>query len=306
MLTFKEKVIARVISVVIVNFIFSLISLIILLKRDKNIVNKEYWKYALKIDLPLIPHYLAMILLSSSDRIMIGKICGNSYTAFYSIAYNAAMVMTILINSVNSSFNPWIYKKLKDKDYDVIIKITNYLLIIIGIISILPMFFSPEIVKILGDKEYYEAAYVMPIISSSVFITYLYSLFISVELFFEKSKYVTYGTVAATILNIVLNIIFINKYGYIAAGYTTLLSYLLLSVFHYFSVKKIMKENNISRLFNLNLIVIISIVVILIGLVIQLLYKRILIRYFIFMFLMLIILINIKNVKKILNILKNK
>lgn len=305
-LTFKEKVIARVISVVIVNFIFSLISLIILLKRDKNIVNKEYWKYALKIDLPLIPHYLAMILLSSSDRIMIGKICGNSYTAFYSIAYNAAMVMTILINSVNSSFNPWIYKKLKDKDYDVIIKITNYLLIIIGIISILPMFFSPEIVKILGDKEYYEAAYVMPIISSSVFITYLYSLFISVELFFEKSKYVTYGTVAATILNIVLNIIFINKYGYIAAGYTTLLSYLLLSVFHYFSVKKIMKENNISRLFNLNLIVIISIVVILIGLVIQLLYKRILIRYFIFMFLMLIILINIKNVKKILNILKNK
>ena len=47
-----------------------------------------------------------MVLLNNCDRIMIGKICGNSYTAFYSITHNASMVMNIIITSVNSSFNP--------------------------------------------------------------------------------------------------------------------------------------------------------------------------------------------------------
>ncbi len=300
-LNFKNKVLARVISVVIVNFIFGLISLFIILRRNSKLVDKDHWKYALKLDLPLIPHYLAMILLSSSDRIMIGKICGNSYTAFYSIAYNAAMIMTILINSINSSFNPWIYKKLKDKDYKSIEKYSNYLLLLIGVVSIIPMFFSPEIIKILGDSEYYEASYIMSIISASVFITYLYSLFINVELFYEKSKYVTYGSVMATIINIVLNLIFIDKYGYMAAGYTTLFGYIFLSLFHYYYTKKIMNTNNISKIFNEKLIIVLSIFVIIIGILIQFLYKYVFIRYSLVLIVIVILLIN-KN--KIINIFK--
>jgi len=43
----------------------------------------------------------------------------------------------------------------------------------------------------------------------------------------------------AAALNVVLNYIFIPRYGYIAAAYTTLATYLLYFIFHYFLAKKI-------------------------------------------------------------------
>ena len=46
----------------------------------------------------------------------------------------------------------------------------------------------------------------------------------------------------AAVLNIILNWFFIPRYGYIAAAYTTLVTYLIYFVFHYLIVKKIVKQ----------------------------------------------------------------
>ena len=40
-------------------------------------------------------------------------------------------------------------------------------------------------------------------------------------------------------LNVILNIIFIPKGGFIAAGYTTLCAYIVLSLMHYINMKRI-------------------------------------------------------------------
>ncbi len=42
------------------------------------------------------------------------------------------------------------------------------------------------------------------------------------------------GTIIATILNIVTNYIFIKKFGFIAAAYTTLFSYIVYVILHIF------------------------------------------------------------------------
>lgn len=301
---FKEKILGRLLAMVIINVLAGLIAMVVLIVKGHKLISLEYWKYSLKIDLPLIPHYLAMVLLNNSDRIMIGEICGNSFAAFYSIAYNVAMIMQILINSINSSFNPWIYQKLQIKDYKEIKKVSSFLIVFIGIVCILPMFFGPEVILIFGSKEYSSASYVMSVISASVFMIYIYSLFINIELFYEKSKMVMYGSIGATIVNIILNYIFINLFGYIAAGYTTLISYILLAVFHYISVKKIMKENHIETLFFNELIFVTSIIVIVFSIIIQLLYNAVIVRYIVLLICFIIILFNISKVKKVFAQLK--
>ena len=48
-------------------------------------VKVSYWKYAIPICLPYIPHLLSMTLLNSMDRVMITKFCGSEQTALYSI-----------------------------------------------------------------------------------------------------------------------------------------------------------------------------------------------------------------------------
>lgn len=111
-----DKALVRCLSVVITNVIVLFITYIWILKKSRKHINLEYWKYALKLDFPRIPHYLHMVLLNNCDRIIIGKICGNMYSVFYSRTHNFAMVMNIIITSINSSFNPWLYQKLIEKN----------------------------------------------------------------------------------------------------------------------------------------------------------------------------------------------
>lgn len=55
----------------------------------------------------------------------------------------------------------------------------------------------------------------------------------------KNAKFAMFATTLAAIFNLVLNFIFIKKYGFIAAGYTTLICYIILTAFHYGNVKKL-------------------------------------------------------------------
>lgn len=98
---------------------------------------------------------------------------------------------------------------------------------------------SPEMIKILGAKEYWDASYcVIPIIAGG-FFSFLYTLPVGVEYYREKTKYIAAGTIGAAVINIVLNYICIQMFGYVAAAYTTLATYILYFLFHYILAWKI-------------------------------------------------------------------
>ena len=50
------------------------------------------------------------------------------------------------------------------------------------------------------------------------------------------------ASVGSALLNIGLNALFIPKYGFVAAGYTTLVSYVLCSVAHYLFMRRVTKK----------------------------------------------------------------
>ena len=81
-----------------------IIMYIYLMVKAKCKINFKYWKYALKYNLPLIPHYLSMYVLASSDRIMISKIVGTGATAIYNVSYTVASILLIFWNSWQSNF----------------------------------------------------------------------------------------------------------------------------------------------------------------------------------------------------------
>ena len=62
-------------------------------------------------------------------------------------------------------------------------------------------------------------------------------------MYYKKTIYVSIGTMVAAVVNIILNYIFIPKYGFVAAGYTTLASYIILMVVHCMITLKVMKVN---------------------------------------------------------------
>lgn len=237
-----DKVTARILGMAVVQFVLYIGTFISQVRKGKTLYSKDYWIYAVRFNLPLIPHYLALTVLSSSDRIMISNMVGTDKAGIYNLAYSVSMIMTMFNTALLQTIEPWIYRKLKDKRPMDLAKVAYPCFLFIACVNIMLILFAPEIVAIFAPKAYYEAIWVIPSVALSVFFMFLYSFFATFEFYYEKTNYVAIATVGGAVLNIVLNYLGIQKFGYLAAGYTTLFSYMLFAFLHYLFMKKICNE----------------------------------------------------------------
>lgn len=195
-----------------------------------------HWKYAYVIALPYIPHLLAGNMLSSLDRVMITDLRGAEETATYSVAGNCLAIMSIFSTSINMAILPWLAEKLYNKEYVQIKKKVNIALIFFGLVCSYLILLSKEVILILGGKRYSNAVAIMPPLVIGCMFQYIYTFYVSVEQFEKKTVGMAVGTLVAALANWGLNGIFIPRYGYVAAAYTTMVSYLFLFLVHYFLV----------------------------------------------------------------------
>lgn len=269
-----------------------LIYFVIMLK-GKKIINITYWKFALKISLPLIPHSLSNILLSQFDRIMVNSYSGSFDAGIYSYIYNLGVVLSVIWASTNNAWVPWFYGEMEKKDYGKIKKTSNYYMILFGAVTLVCMLLLIDIAKIMAPAEYVVGIPLIIPILLGYYFQFLYSLPVNVEFFKKKTTYIAIGTVASAIINIVLNSIFIPIYGYMAAGYTTVVTYFFLFIFHYFLAKKIMKK----QLFDTKMIVIVSTIVVVLSFVMFFLTDYIILRYLMVGLLVLILYFSVQKIK---------
>lgn len=248
--------------------------------RDNIRQVKEQWKFIFSFQLPLVLHSLSYLVLGQADRVMIGKMVGNAQAGFYSIAYTLASIISIIQNSVNQVLIPWCYRKMDEKAYKEIRKNTNYLLIGMGVLALGTILIAPELMKILFTADYYEAVWSIPPVTVGVYFVFLYSVFVNIESYFAKTTYIMYVSITCGILNIVLNFLLIDVFGYIVCGYTTMVSYIAFAVGHYFFMRKICRDEipGVS-LFDIKRIILISICVMAAAIMIIFLYPYWMIRY---------------------------
>ena len=94
----------------------------------------------------------------------------------------------------------------------------------------------------MADSSYWQAINIVPFIFAGYYFSYMYTLEVKTEFFYRRTGLISVGTLLSAIINICLNLIFIPKFGYIAAAITTTISYLFLFVFHYMITSKVIKR----------------------------------------------------------------
>ena len=250
----------RLIANYIVVFGVAAIIWIYIIIKGKTFYCKEYWKMSLTVSLPLVGYNIAAQVLNVSDRMMISSMVNNSAVGIYSILYTVSSLSLLVWQAINSSFVPYIFQNIENKDHKIK-DISSMLISAYAIIAVLLTFFAPEIVRILATKEYYEAIYIMPPIAAGVFFTSYSNLYSNIAVYYKKTKYVMYPAIIAACINLLLNYIFIKIYGYMAAAYTTLLSYIVLAVLQSFWSSKVCGENDnaIGNIFDNRKMIIIAI-----------------------------------------------
>ena len=182
----KNRVEGRILGSIIPTIIIGVCIIIYLIKKGKGI-DFSSWKYALKICLPYIPHALSLILLSSMDRIMITKMCGTEATALYSLAYSCGIIITLLITSLNDAYSPWLGEKLHEKKYNEINKFSKTYISVFLYFAFGMSLVIPEILYILGGKEYIVAKSVLIPVTLGCVFQFLYTMFVNVEQYQKKT-----------------------------------------------------------------------------------------------------------------------
>lgn len=296
----QEKKYALIIGSTLVQFVIGLIVYVYNLFEGKCLYKKDYWKFALHFNLPLVPHYLASIILGQADRIMIRNICGEDKVGIYSLGYNVSLLVNIFVTAIVTAFAPWVFRKIKDNNTKEVQKYSNYIIILVGGITILSVLVGPEIISIIGTKEYEEAKWILAPVMVSCYLTLIYSLFANIEFYYEKSVFVMIASALAAVSNVGLNAVFIPKYGFIAAGYTTLMSYVILVVIHYIFMRVVMKNKRLKNIYSDRFIFLFSCIIVSFSILSLLFYNKTIIRYMIFVIVIALLLLNYKRVCSII------
>lgn len=238
----EDKVTARILGLTLVELIGYTGLFFVQLKQGKVFFSKKFWRYAVLFNLPLVPHYLSQTVLSSADRIMIRNMVGPDQAGIYGLAYSVSLIMKLFNTALSNTVSPWMYQKIKDRKVEDIKSIAYITLIMIAIFNLILIVLAPEVITIFAPKAYYDAIWIVPPVAMSVYYMFMYDYFARFEFYYEKTRFIMLASLIGAIANIVLNYIFIPKYGYLAAGYTTLVCYMAYVIAHYWCMQSICKQ----------------------------------------------------------------
>lgn len=241
----NERGYARIVGGAIVSIAIGLTFFIHNIFAGKKMFDKGYWRYALGFNIPLLAYYLSQFIFNSSDRIMISHMVGTDKAGIYGVAYSLATVLNFILNAINNSYVPWFYRKIKDGRMEDNQAVANKISILMALLLSFVIWFAPEVIKIMAGEKYAEAVYVVAPVTVSILLLFYTQLFGNVEFYYEEKTKLIWASTGAAIVNILLNYIFIRSYGFIAAAYTTLLSFFIFCYSSYLAMKKILRERGL-------------------------------------------------------------
>ena len=217
--------------------------------KGKCFYHYSYWIHALKYNIPLIPHYLSLIVLGQVDRILIGNICGKDKAGIYGLASQISVIMSVVTSAINGSLVPWLYEQYKKMEFASVRKSSNELCVLLGCLIFLLMLVTPEIVHIIGTSEYDDAKWIIPPIVLGSYVTFCYGLFVNVAFYYNRTKNVAFATTVGACLSVGLNLLLLPRLGFISAGYTSLICYTVFMLMHFIFMMQICKKELNGQLF---------------------------------------------------------
>lgn len=254
-MTIENKAYAKVIGSGLWGIIVGLGIMILLVCKGKKLYHKHYWSYALRFNLPLIPHYLSQVMLNSADKLMLDAFVSSAAAGLYSIAHSITGLVSIITQSINSSLIPYTLQSIKQgtvkKLYNVMLGCSTMVAVICEVIVL----FASEGILIFATKEYMDAVWFVAPLAFSVQISFVTGLVGNIIFYYEKTKQMSVATMITAVSNIILNYFGIKLFGFIAVGYSTLITSFIHFFAYYFLAKKY--EKNLDEIVNLKILLLI-------------------------------------------------
>ena len=295
----NDKYIGRVIGL---DFVYLLVAVCLIVwmfvgRRPK--FKTKYVKTTLAFTIPIIPHLLSQMVLTQCDLVMISYFCGSSKSGIYSMGHTVGFLALTVMSQIMASWPPWVYRRMEDKVFKTIFDNSKLIVLVGAYISIGLLTISTELIKIFLTDVYSPCIYIVPTLVVAMFFQFIYIFVYDFQFFNKKAKSIAASSIVAAIFNLITNYIFIPKFGFLAAGFTTLASYFVLLMINYFFTVRI----GINKVYDIKQLFAWTIVVGVYALICVKLKNEFIVRYIMFIGFSLVLL-KIKS-RDLIRLLKN-
>lgn len=240
----------RVGYIFIANLISSgatLIMLIPFIFKIRFVFDLQLWKRMIQYSFPLLLAGLSGSINDAIDKVllrrMIGEEDGLAIVGKYGAAYKIGVLMALFIQMFRFAAEPFFFERAKrsgaKETYAFVMK---YFVIMMLIVFLGINLYISGFQYIIG-RNYRDAIIVVPIISMGYL---LYGIYINHSIWYklnDLTRYATYITLIGAIITILINVILIPVFGYMASAWAHIASYGSMIIMSFIFAEKHYKIN---------------------------------------------------------------
>lgn len=228
----------------ITSIIFALYLLVYRISKTKFEFNFQVLIKLLKYGFPLVVHGFGWMIMSASDKYFLNQYSTLEQVGIYSIGYTMGYSIMIITGAFNNAWPQMMFNYSQKEEAGTFYGNSfTYYVAILGIVWVGVTIFSEEIVMLLTPEKFWDAYRVIPLIM----LAYIFhgALSITSSGIYARDK--TYNdfilTPITTIVCLILNFIFIPKWGMIGAAWSALFSFSFQCFVYTMIAKKYIKIN---------------------------------------------------------------
>ena len=207
--------------------------------------NRSLLKEMLIYSLPLVISGLGFIINERLDILLLERFLplpkdeADFQIGVYGGCYKLAILMALFIQAYRFAAEPFFFSQLKEKEpKKTYAKVMTYFVMLCCILYLMVNLYLDVFKHFIGDPIFYSGLKIVPIIMlANLFL----GIYINLSMWYKLSGQTMFGvwfSVIGALITIVLNIVFIPKYGYMASAWTTLAAYFTMCVVSYFVGRK--------------------------------------------------------------------
>lgn len=214
------------------NLIGSAATLLMLLPvifKTKMVFYRNIWLKLLNYSFPLLIAGLSGSINDTLDKVimrrMIGEETGLQTVGVYGASYKIAVLMALFIQMFRFAAEPFFFERAKnDNAKETYAFVMKYFVIVMLIIYLVINLYISGIQFIVG-VNFREALIVVPIISMAYL---LYGIYVNHSIWYKLNDLTRFGiyiTFIGALITIIINVLLIPVYGYMASAWAHVVSY---------------------------------------------------------------------------------
>jgi O-antigen/teichoic acid export membrane protein len=204
--------------------------------------DRRLWQRIMPYTIPLLLAGLAGMVNETLDRIILVYFLpsdiGRQQIGIYGACYKISIIITMFVQAYRYAAEPYFFANAKDPNFNKNYATITKFFVILCLLIFLGTMLNLSWIQIFVGKDFRSGLKVVPILlMANVCLGVFYNLSIWYKLA-HKTMYGAYLTVFGAIITIVINVVWIPKYGYMASAWATLICYASTMVASYILSRK--------------------------------------------------------------------